>query len=268
MPLSVGPFPTASLIFIVSAFLAVVIAWLAGRGKSAAPADAVFRIIASGLISARLLFVIIYYENYLSAPWQVFNIRDGGFNLWAGLAVAAVWTIFEWRRQHAGRRAMLAGLASGLALSIVLTALLQSTQRATEFPVTKLYNVDGELVQIDQDFKDQAVVINLWATWCPPCVREMPLLEQAVQDWPDVVFLAVNQGEDVQQVRQFLDKQGLELPNVLLDRNTAVGDAMESYVLPTTLFFHADGTLSDTHIGEFNAATLQNQLQRLNLEGK
>lgn len=266
MPLSLGPFPAASLIFIVSATLALVIAWLLGRGKSAAAADAVFRIIAIGLISARVLFVIIYYDNYLSAPWQIVNIRDGGFNLWAGLSVAILWAIFEWRRQPAARLAICAGLGSGLAVAIILTTLLQSSQRDTEFPVTRLYDLEGSTVQIDQDFADQAVVINLWATWCPPCVREMPLLETAAQEWSDVVFLAVNQGENSQQVREFLEQQELDLPHVLLDENTAIGDAMGSYVLPTTLFFHADGTLSDTHVGEFNAATLQNQLQRLDRE--
>jgi thiol-disulfide isomerase/thioredoxin len=263
MPLSFGPFPTASLIFIVSAVLALTVAWLFSRRQQAAAADAVFRIIASGLISARLLFVIIYYDNYLNAPWQVFNIRDGGFNLWAGLAVALVWTFFEWRRSSTARAGIIGGLASGVLLAVVLTAWLQTTQSNTEFPVTSLHNLNGEEIQINQAFAGQPVVINLWATWCPPCVREMPLLEEAADEWPDVAFLAVNQGESARQVREFLSQQGLDLPHVLLDENTAVGDAMASYVLPTTLFFHADGTLSDTHIGEFNAATLQNQLQRL-----
>ncbi|MGX5914656.1 prolipoprotein diacylglyceryl transferase family protein [Aliidiomarina sp. Khilg15.8] len=263
MPLSFGPFPTASLIFIVSAVLAMVVAWLAGRRKNGVAADAVFRIIAVGLISARLLFVIIYYENYWSAPWQIFNIRDGGFNLWAGLVVGLLWAIFEWRRLPAARIAIASGLASGTLVAVVLTAFLQTSQNNTEFPVTSLQNLDGETVQINQAFANQPVVINLWATWCPPCVREMPLLEEAADAWPDIAFLAVNQGESAEQVRQFLAQQGLNLPHVLLDERTAVGDAMASYVLPTTLFFHADGTLSDTHIGEFNAATLQNKLQRL-----
>lgn len=263
MPLSFGPFPTASLIFILSAILALIVAWAAGRRSKNAAADAVFRIIAAGLISARLFFVIIYYENYLNAPWQVFNIRDGGFNLWAGLVVGLIWMIFEWRRHTESRLAILSGLASGTLLAVVLTAFLQNSQNNTEFPVTSLYNLDGEMVQINQAFANQPVVINLWATWCPPCVREMPLLEEAAAAWPEVAFLAVNQGENAGQVRQFLQQQGLDLPHVLLDERTEVGDAMASYVLPTTLFFHADGTLSDTHIGEFNAATLQNQLQRL-----
>ena len=72
------------------------------------------------------------------------------------------------------------------------------------------------------DYQGGPLVINLWATWCPPCRREMPVLENAQRMRPDVTFLFVNQAESMQSVSTYLATQGLNLDNVLFDASGRV----------------------------------------------
>ena len=69
-------------------------------------------------------------------------------------------------------------------------------------------------------------VLNLWATWCPPCRREMPVLQQAQGANPDVNFVFINQGEKADDIQGFIDRQGLTLRNVLVDERLQTGSAL------------------------------------------
>ncbi|WP_155718381.1 TlpA family protein disulfide reductase, partial [Pseudomonas fluorescens] len=105
------------------------------------------------------------------------------------------------------------------------------------------------------------LVINLWATWCPPCRREMPVLENAQRMRPDVTFLFVNQAESMQSVSTYLATQGLNLDNVLFDASGRLGQAVGSMALPTTLFYQADGRLINSHLGELSEASLARAME-------
>lgn len=104
-------------------------------------------------------------------------------------------------------------------------------------------------------------MVNLWATWCPPCVREMPVLQKAQADHPGVNFVFVNQGESADKVAAWLVARKLSLRNVLLDGQGQIGAAFKQRALPTTLFFNAKGQLVSMRVGELSAATLTERLQ-------
>ena len=104
---------------------------------------------------------------------------------------------------------------------------------------------------------------NWGATWCPPCVREMPVLHQAQSSHPGVNFVFVNQGEPVDKVAAWLKARNLPLRNVLLDAQGQIGAAFKQRALPTTLFFNAKGELVSMRVGELSAATLTERLQAL-----
>ncbi len=106
------------------------------------------------------------------------------------------------------------------------------------------------------------VVLNLWATWCPPCRREMPVLEQAQTAFPDVAFVLVNQGESAQQARAYLESEGLNLTDVLLDPSSEAMREMRTGGLPTTFFFDAQGRMVDLHLGEITMADLESKISR------
>jgi thiol-disulfide isomerase/thioredoxin len=118
-------------------------------------------------------------------------------------------------------------------------------------------------VTLPEAARGRPVVVNLWATWCGPCRQEMPTLAAAQQQHPSVGFLFVNQGETAATVRAYLAANGLLLQDVLLDARSALGPAVGSGGLPTTLFYDARGRLIDAHFGVLNAPALEARLQRL-----
>lgn len=107
------------------------------------------------------------------------------------------------------------------------------------------------------------MVVNLWATWCAPCRREMPVLQQAQAARPEVHFVFLNQGESAERVLAFLGSQQLPLRNVLLDAHGQAGAQLGHRALPTTLFYDASGRLVDTRVGELSHATLAQRLEAM-----
>lgn len=86
----------------------------------------------------------------------------------------------------------------------------------------------------------------------------MAAMQQRVND---VDFLFVDQGESAEAVQRFLQGQGLKLRNVWLDPGAALGPALGSRGLPTTLFLDADGRLVDSHMGVLNSAALAAKIE-------
>ena len=111
-------------------------------------------------------------------------------------------------------------------------------------------------------FKGKVAVVNLWATWCAPCQREMPALQRAQQQYPGVHFVFANQGESVEQVQRYLALKGLALEHVLLDRHGQVARHFQQRALPTTFFFDADGTLVEARTGELSDASIAQRMAR------
>ena len=110
-------------------------------------------------------------------------------------------------------------------------------------------------------YAGRPLVVNLWATWCPPCRREMPVLIAAQTRYPNVQFLFVNQGETPQMVAGFTGASGLDLGQVVFDGEGALAKSIGSGALPTTLFYDADGRLVAHHLGELSAASLDHALE-------
>lgn len=129
---------------------------------------------------------------------------------------------------------------------------------------TALIRLDGGTTQLAQ-LTGKPMIVNLWATWCPPCRREMPMLEVAQKQYPRITFVFVNQREEPAEIRAFLDGQDLQLNHVLIDFHGAIPRIVGSNKIPTTLFYGANGRLVDTHIGALTAAELSAILQQLNL---
>ncbi len=137
-------------------------------------------------------------------------------------------------------------------------------------PALRLPDLDEEPIDIN-DLRGRVVVVNFWATWCPPCRREMPSLERLRQEMGDegVTVLAVNIGEDADTVFSFL---GTVEPSptfpMLLDQEGASLEAWGVLGLPTTFVVAPDGSLAYRAVGgrEFDHPELIAQLRRLHEE--
>ena len=224
------------------------------------PESVLFSLFLLGMLTARVSFVLMYWSYYRNDPLQIVDLRDGGFLAWPGvIALILGALLYGWRRP-ALRKPLSAGVITGLLFWGMTSLSLSLYDKGSRLPDITLRNANGEVVQLG-DYQGGPLVINLWATWCPPCRREMPVLERAQRQRPDVTFLFVNQAESMQSVSTYLATQGLTLDNVLFDASGRLGQAVGSMALPTTLFYQADGRLINSHLGELSQASLARAME-------
>ncbi|AYG07411.1 TlpA family protein disulfide reductase [Pseudomonas fluorescens] len=262
LTLTIGTFAIAlnHLLLISALILATVVGWRVAKRGGENPESVLFSLFLLGMLSARIGFVLMYWSYYRDDPLQIVDLRDGGFLAWPGVIVLIIAALlWSWRRP-ALRKPLSAGVVSGLAFWALASFSLNIYEKGTRLPDIALRNADGETVQL-ADYQGGPLVINLWATWCPPCRREMPVLENAQKQRPDVTFLFVNQAESMQSVSTYLATQGLNLDNVLFDASGRLGQAVGSMALPTTLFYQADGRLINSHLGELSQASLARAME-------
>jgi len=120
--------------------------------------------------------------------------------------------------------------------------------RAPDFVLSSL---DGNRIRLSE-LGGKAVVLNLWATWCPPCRAEMPALEKAYREFAadGLVVLAVNATtqDDIAAVQPFAEELGLTMP-ILLDAQGLVSKTYQLRSLPSTFFIDRTGAIREVVIG-------------------
>jgi thiol-disulfide isomerase/thioredoxin len=131
--------------------------------------------------------------------------------------------------------------------------------RGQPLPDLQFTTLQGQPVAL-RSFVGRPTVVNLWATWCAPCVREMPVFQQAQTQHPDVNFVFLNQGEDPARVARWLHAQQLDLRYALVDPQRQASARFQQQGYPTTLFFNARGEWVSSRTGELSAATLEEKL--------
>ena len=118
-------------------------------------------------------------------------------------------------------------------------------------PPFTLEALDGEPRSLTE-LHGSVIVINLWASWCPPCRAEMPALQNVSTSYPDqdLVILGVHMtGQDSEaNARDFAGELGLSFP-ILLDRSGEVGRLYQSRALPTTFFIDREGVIRQVVVG-------------------
>lgn len=130
---------------------------------------------------------------------------------------------------------------------------------APDFTLTDL---DGNRVSLSQ-FSGQPVVVNFWATWCPPCKIEIPhLIEAYEREQDDVVFLAVSVDEPASVVRRFAEENGMPF-TILLDDGGSVAEDYGVKGIPTTFFISRDGQIAVRYVGPMSSRAIDEGLRRI-----
>lgn len=115
-------------------------------------------------------------------------------------------------------------------------------------PNFKLYTYDGDLINFDDNF-GIPVIINFWATWCAPCIVEMPILQNHYDTYgSNLIVLAVNAGESKGAVQKFVNDNGISFPT-LLDPSELVQKMYSIRAYPTTYFIDKTGVIQAVHVG-------------------
>ena len=133
-------------------------------------------------------------------------------------------------------------------------------------PDFKLSTIDGKTVQLS-DFRGKQVLLNFWATWCPPCRAEMPHMVKFYNDYKDknVVILSVNMTQSERNessVPAFIQEYKMTFP-IVLDRQGAVGDLYQVTAYPTSYLIDSQGVIRNVFVGAINYDTMVQSVSSL-----
>lgn len=142
-------------------------------------------------------------------------------------------------------------------------------QPAPEFTADRL--TGGKLAS--SELADKVVILDFWATWCEPCLAAIPVIEEVAGKFKDkdVVFLALNVGEESAQVKQFVQEQSWD-HDVLIDPSEELAQAFRADALPQTVIIGKSGIIESVHVGfagiEGLRKRLTDELEVLSVGGK
>lgn len=125
-----------------------------------------------------------------------------------------------------------------------------------------LVDMEGNKHRLSE-YKGQGVFLNFWATWCKPCEREMPYIENQYQQFKDqgVQVLAIDSGETDLVVNRFIDRKGLNFP-VMID-DGAVQATYGINPLPITFLIDKEGNVVRIHTGELTEETVRAFMEQI-----
>jgi thiol-disulfide isomerase/thioredoxin len=158
------------------------------------------------------------------------------------------------RRHHLAIAAALAAVLVGIALYAMRTqgvheiaarppalAKLIPVDKAQRIPAAAFFDAKGERFSL-ASFRGKYVLLNLWATWCGPCVRELPALAQLQHDVPTLTIVAVSEGrENATETARFLKSHGAGALRVWLDPDHAFLAALGVFGLPLSVLMDRNG---------------------------
>lgn len=137
-----------------------------------------------------------------------------------------------------------------------------SVQLGTAAPDFELETLSGDTVRLSS-LQGKPVLINFWATWCAPCVLEMPNFQKYYENYPGAFeILAINYGEPKDLVDKFIRDIGATYP-VLFDYDSKVQGVYRFPGYPTTYFVDKNGIVQIQHVGLMDESTLERYLNEL-----
>ena len=237
----------------------------------------------AGLVAARLGFVLQNWSAYREAPLTALYLWQPGYLPWAGVLGGALylgWAL--WRRPAAERPGYLRPLAYGFGLGAALFGLGYGSlglkvggpalRVGDPAPEVRLVDLSGQPATL-VGLRGKAVVLNFWATWCPPCCREMPLLDRVGAEYASrgAVVVGVDLDEPPEAVRRFVEGVGVRYP-VWTDapagqpgftRTRELYARIGGVGLPTTLFIDPGGVVRAKQVGELNRGVLTANLEAI-----
>lgn len=239
--------------------------WIVRRYRVAAWQPAGVALLA-GLVAARAGHVWQDRESYALEPVAALQAWLGGWDWRAGVAATGLVLLLTMRR----RKPVLAGLGVLGGLTLAWAGFLAAGENKSLLRLPQALTLERVAAEPGTlppwqigDLQGRPIVLNLWATWCPPCRREMPMLTQAAATERRAKILLVNQGETPAQIKAFLRVQGLDPAHVASDPSGVLSEMTGARALPTTLFIDRDGTVRQVHTGEITRVQLDIAIRAL-----
>lgn len=214
----------------------------------------------AGIVAARAAYVWAHRDSFALDPAAALYVWLGGWVWTAGVVSTGLVLIVMLRNARA--------LVPALGLLGALTAAWAFAEKpGSHAPILLPADLPFIMAQDGRitagELRGKPLVLNLWATWCPPCRREMPMLIDAANGENRARIVLVNQGEAAEQVGTYLQAQGMSAQHVAYDPQGILGTLTASTALPTTLFVAPDGTIRHIHAGEISRVQLDIMIRKI-----
>ncbi len=135
-----------------------------------------------------------------------------------------------------------------------------------EAPDFEMQQLNGAKVKLS-DLRGKKVILNFWATWCPPCKKEIPEMQKFNEKHgKDIAILAVNytisEKGKAQGVQQFATEQGVTFP-ILLDTDSSVSNMYKVITIPTSYFIDSKGIIQQKFIGPMTYEFMKKTIKKM-----
>lgn len=156
-----------------------------------------------------------------------------------------------------------------LFLYVFLLFSFSSAQRVGDtLPDFSVTDIPGSIVT-PANFAGKPLLLNFWATWCPPCQEELPLFQSAAKAVPELQVFLVNTGETLEQAKRYLEQSNLTLRSAVNsdegEDTLAITKRFRVRGMPTTFFVNSDGIIQSIYVGQISEATLIERLAEIGI---
>ena len=266
--------PVSLLFTVVSMLLGSLTVFILYRAKKQI-LSRFFDIISSAFIIALVfwkLFPLIYNIKLIASPLALLYTPGGLPGIITGAAAGLLYFILKtYKTDRSGFKHLLLVLLVFAASSIISGAILKTVynrlrpeERIQTAYMFSAENTKGIKVSME-DFRGKTVILNFWATWCPPCRGELPTLTAFSKNLPEnTVILGINATSSEKskgEVLSFIKREGINFP-VLFDNKGTIAAEYGVKTLPTTLVISPEGTVTAKKSGAADLFWLRSQLPR------
>ncbi|HAK46109.1 MAG TPA: hypothetical protein DCO79_09375 [Spirochaeta sp.] len=274
------------------AFIALILAWIIYQllikrfyREQNERLQKVDRILFNSLFIILLVWklspLLFQFSTVIKNPVAVLYLPGGTAGIVLGITVAAVFASVSILRQKERRRVLLKSLGFNAGVLLVLVVVLSSGTAllvkglsvqssdavfgtGTAAPGFELKAADGKLYRLS-DYAGQTVVLNFWASWCPPCRAELPELKSFYEELnpAEAAFLSINlytSEKKPAELPAFIEAEGLSFP-VLYDLSGEVAESYAVQSIPTTVVIKPDGTILKVKNGAVTGAWLNRMVK-------
>jgi len=213
--------------------------------------DLFFSPVIPFLLAWKFSLVLTEFQDVLQNPGLMLYSSGSLVNIIIGIIISGAWLTFRWKRSKPSKsvyRAMAAALGTTFLLIAAISGYgwlsTENNDLKTELPIVVFSRSDGSSWTISEA-SGSTVVLNFWASWCPPCRSEMPMLERMQKDasFKKVTFFAINAStteKTPEDGQVWMTTHGFQMP-LLFD---ITGEGMMRYKitgLPTTIIIDSQG---------------------------